>query len=87
MALDYDRTGSKRPEEWPDERAACAEDEWLDRCLDEGTVLHCRIAASGTEADDDRVEWLVPDRDGHGYHVVTGAPPRDDLIGIVLLDE
>ena len=34
MALDYDRTGSKRPEEWPDERAACADRPDIDAPVD-----------------------------------------------------
>ena len=88
MDLKSDRAASSRPDEWPDERASCAEDEWLDRCLDEGSVLHCRLHANGTaECDEDRLDWLVPDRDGNGYVVVAGVRASDDMIGVVLFDD
>jgi len=88
MTFEKDEAAARRLEELRDERATETDAEWLQLCLDEGSVLQGRIEANGETAfDEDRLDWLVPDRDGDGYVVVTGLRASDDMIGVVLFDD
>ena len=80
-----DGLGAQRLDE---ERAACSAEEWIDRCLDDGTVLRFGRGSGGTgEPEEEWLDWLVPDREGNGYFVLTGMRASGDAIELVVFDE